>query len=189
MLKAYPSLAKLPLTPASCMATISAPSCRFATTVKFSSKIMNKKISYLLPAILALLFFVCSCTRNNGNIGKQFGQWKVTSITVNGKEDSAYTGNMFWSFQSSTVEMKTVSENHETVTTFGNYRIMDDTLFITFPDEDRPPLPGLGLKQYAENAIQIVKLSGSQMVLAYNTDSWDADEGIAANVILQLTKW
>lgn len=149
------------------------------------------RISKTLTLFAALVALVClgSCTRNNGNIGKQFGQWKVVAITVDGEQDRSYQGNMFWSFQNTTVEMKYVEDNHLTTPTFGNYRIADNTLFITFPDASRPPLPGLGLKAEGENAIQIVRLTGSEMTLAYDTAPDDADQGIAATVILQLRKW
>lgn len=150
-----------------------------------------KRITKTFTLLAALTAIVClgACTRNNGNIGKQFGQWKVTHITVDGQTDANYHGNMFWSFQNSTVEMKYVEDNHETRNTFGNYRIDDNTLFITFPDASRPPLPGLRLKAEGENAIQIVRLTGSEMTLAYDTSPEDADNGTAATVILQLRKW
>lgn len=138
-------------------------------------------------AALLLIILVGGCTRNDGNIGKQFGQWKVTSITIDGEPDKSYQGNMFWSFQNSTVEMKYVEANHTTTTTFGNYRIMDETLFISFPDEARPPLAVPGLK--VENEIQIVRLTGSRMTLAYNADPEDVNQGTAATVVLELQKW
>lgn len=150
---------------------------------------MKQKITYLIFPLVAAILLLSCCTRNNGNIGKQFGQWKVTDIVTDGQPDESYQGNMFWSFQSTTVEMKYVNENHETVTTFGNYRIMDDTLFITFPDEDRQPPQGLGLKPYVENALQIVRLTGSEMILAFDNTDEAADNGTAATTIITLKKW
>lgn len=143
------------------------------------------------PAILLIfsILLFTACTRNNGNIGKQFGQWKVTDITKNGEPVTDYSGNMFWSFQNTTIEMKYLEDNHTYLDTFGNYRIMDETLFITFPDENRPPLPGLGLKAGVENEIQIVKLTGSEMVLAYTVSAENVNEGVGANMILHLKKW
>lgn len=150
---------------------------------------MKRIFTYMILPLLTVILLLSGCTRNNGNIGKQFGQWKVTSIVTDGTPDETYQGNMFWSFQSTTVEIKYVNQNHETVTTFGNYRIMDDTLFITFPDEDRQPPQGLGLKPYIENPLQIVRLTGSEMILAFNDSDSDTDQGTAATTVITLKKW
>lgn len=130
---------------------------------------------------------VCGgCTRNDGNIGRQFGQWKLVRIETAGTADTSYEGNIFWSFQNTTVEMKRINAGHTAETTFGNYRIADDTLFITFPDEERPPLAGLGLQR--SNELQIVRLTHSEMVLSI--DSPDAaDSGTASSTILYFHKW
>lgn len=140
-----------------------------------------------LIAVLVSVLTLGACTRNDGNIGKQFGQWKVTHITFDGKEDATYYGNIYWSFQNSTIEMKRVEANHEAYSTFGNYRIMDETLFITFPDDSRPPMPGFGFKPLVENEIQIVRLTSTEMTLAYETASDDSDT--PTNVMIYLRKW
>lgn len=138
----------------------------------------------VLPAAL-LVLVVClltgGCTRNNGNIGRQFGQWKLTSAETGGKTDAAYGGNVFWSFQNTTVEMKRVEASHVTESTFGNYRIDGGTLTITFPDEERPPLSGLNLQRV--NEMQILRLTHSEMMLAYTPS------GTGDCTVLRFVKW
>ncbi len=140
-----------------------------------------------LAVFLAFLPGLVGCTRNDGNIGKQFGQWKVISITVDGKDDIAYQGNIFWSFQNSTIEMKRVEANHDAYATFGNYRIMDETLFVTFPDDARPPMGGFGLKASVENELHILRMTGSEMILAY--ESTTLIPGTTSNMTVRLRKW
>ena len=141
----------------------------------------------LLPLLTVLVIMLASCTHNDGDIGRQFGQWKLTRIERSGTVDTSYPGNIFWSFQNSTLEMKRVESDHSTQNTFANYRIADGTLFVEFPDDDRPPLDGLGLRR--ENAIQIVRLSHSEMVLSYDAADASPDDGTAADIILYFSKW
>lgn len=120
-----------------------------------------RHIAILLLAVIALT----GCTRNNGNIGKQFGQWKLVSISIDGVDHPDYKGNIYWSFQGSTIEMKEVDADNVVYQTFGNYRIEDNTLFLSFPDETFPPRPVTGLPRDAE--LQIIKLTGNEMILSY----------------------
>lgn len=123
-----------------------------------------KTLRYTLSLAL-LLITALSCTHNNGDIGNQFGQWKLVTMTRAGVDDADYKGNIFWSFQNTTIEIKEVAANHEVWQTFGNYRLEDATLFLSFPDEDRPPRPVLGLPRECE--LQVVRLKGGEMVLYY----------------------
>lgn len=119
-------------------------------------------------AITLLTIFILAaggCTRNDGNIGKQFGQWKLMSISRDGADDPSYKGNIYWSFQNTTIEMKEVTDEHEAYQAFGSYRISDNTMFLSFTDPDFPPRPVAGLPRECE--LQILKLTGSSMVLAY----------------------
>lgn len=129
----------------------------------------NKAIKYLL---LTIMIGVCSgCTHNNGDIGPLFGKWKLTEISIDGNIDNGYGGNIFWSFQSSTVNMIKVSEHHQTKATYGSWTQTDDILTISFPDEDFSPMEELNLKTV--NDFNIIKLSGSQMTLR-SVDNDDA---------------
>lgn len=120
-----------------------------------------KSTKYIMLALLSLL--LCACTRNDGDIGRLFGQWKLVSISRGGIDDTAYAGNIYWSFQNSTIEMKEVTADHVSYNTFGNWHEGDSTLFLSFPDN--APNHHTGLPREAE--LQIIKLDGGTMVLSY----------------------
>lgn len=148
------------------------------------------KTRYLIHSLLGLmlaLFLVTSCTHNNGDIGEQFGQWKLMRIERNGVVDDTYGGNMFWSFQSSTIEMKIVALDHSTRNTFGNYNIENGLMHISFPDDDRTPPDGLGLTR--DNDLKIVTLSDSRMTLSYKNAYVPAGGGEPEDMTLYFTKW
>lgn len=126
---------------------------------------------YLLFAILLAALFPAGCTHNDGDIGKQFGLWKLNRMTdvapdgtsVSLDEDAR---GVYWAFQNTTIEMKRVDERHNEERTFGNYRIADQTLFLDFSDPDLTPLPGMGLPK--ESQLAIIRLSHSELVLSYS---------------------
>lgn len=122
-----------------------------------------KPSKYIMLALLAML--LCACTRNDGDIGRFFGQWKLVGITRGGVDDTSYKGNMYWSFQNSTIEMKEVTEDHVSYQTFGNWHEADNTLFLSFPDKGYAPSYVTGLPREAE--LQIMQLDGGAMVLSY----------------------
>ena len=64
---------------------------------------MKRIIIYSLLTIFSLTFLP-SC-QNNGDIGPWYGMWKLTSLTIDGEEDPAYEGNVFWKFQTGVVQM------------------------------------------------------------------------------------
>lgn len=122
------------------------------------------KITRLILSAIAL-FILAGCTRNDGDIGHLFGQWKLVSITRNGVDDPSYEGNIYWSFQNSTLEMKEVVAHNTVYQTFGNWHETDNTLFFSFPDHDYPPRPSVGLPREAE--LQIIKLDSGSLILSY----------------------
>lgn len=101
-----------------------------------NKKTMKRHIT-LFIALCAM--FLASCTHNNGDIGPLFGQWKVTAMEGDGVTLPPYDGNMYWSFQSHTIEMKVVSDDHAVWQTFGNWSKTDNELMLDFPDADRQP--------------------------------------------------
>lgn len=112
---------------------------------------------------LTALFALGACTRNDGGVSDLYGQWQLTGVERDGISDTDYKGGVYWSFQNATIEMKQTYPDHSYFQTFGNYRVADATLFLDFPDERYAPL--LGLPRQAE--LQIVRLHGSQLILAY----------------------
>lgn len=119
------------------------------------------------------------CTRNDGNIGKQFGQWKLVDISRSDGDATPYAGNIFWSFQNTTLEIKEVDSHHNVWQTFANYRIADNTLFISFPDKDYPPRPALGLPRQCE--LDIIRFTSKEIILLYESES--------DNIQYTLRKW
>lgn len=115
--------------------------------------------------VVAVLVLSAGCTRNNGDIGKLFGQWQLMSMEREGETVPDYQGNVYWSFQNTTIEMKEVVGGHEYYQSFGNFRVSDNTLFLSFPDKDFKPNPITGLER--ESALQIIKLTGGEMILGY----------------------
>lgn len=121
-----------------------------------------------------------SCTHNNGDIGPWFGEWKLTTITVDGTPDAGYDGNIFWAFQTTVIEM--LSADNETT---GDYRqrwgtwAQDGTtltLNFTHSDNDNPagsdkyiPFPETGLPA-GVSKLDIVSLSSSEIKLNYTAD-------------------
>lgn len=82
----------------------------------------------LIISLGLILLSLFSCTRNNGGESQLYGQWKLQRIVIDGKEDTDYQGNMFWKFQNKTIEMLLVTQEHDQVHSFGNYRLTDNTL-------------------------------------------------------------
>lgn len=122
---------------------------------------MTKYVLIISIGLIVLTLF--SCVRNNGGDSRLYGNWKLQRITIAGVDDPDYKGDIFWKFQNQTVEMQQVDEVHNATYTFGNYRIADNTLFLSFPDHTMPPM--LSLPRECE--MQIVRLKGSEMVLSF----------------------
>lgn len=116
----------------------------------------------LIISAALILVTLLSCTRNNGGESRLYGNWKLERISRAGVDDPAYEGNMFWKFQNQTIEMLEVKDLHGSRQTFGNYRLADQTLFLSFPDPERPPF--LSLPRECE--LQVVELKGKSMVLS-----------------------
>lgn len=85
----------------------------------------------LLP-LLALM--LSSCMQHNGDIGDWFGTWKVESITIDGVEDAAYEGNLFFQFQTDIVCLNLVDTDVSNSSTrvFGRWKEEGSTLILDF---------------------------------------------------------
>lgn len=122
-----------------------------------------KQLKYL--CLFLLVMTLSACTHNDGDIGNIFGQWKLVAMTTDGVDNPDYKGNVFWSFQNTTIEIKEVNEPGEVYQSFGNFKEMDNTLFLDFADDKYPPRPIVGLP--AQSELQIIKLTGGEMILSY----------------------
>ncbi len=130
---------------------------------------MNKQL-YIYAAVAMTLLLLTSCTHNNGDIGQLFGKWKLTSIVADGAPQPVYNGNIFWSFQSSTINMQVVSEHHDVYNVFGNWRLEDEALTLDFSDPQMPPPAELGLPASAH--LQVLHLSHNKAeFIYYSTDN------------------
>lgn len=87
-------------------------------------------------AILAVVMvWLCGCTRNDGDIGPLFGTWQLTEREVTGEEVSAPlppVKELFWSFQSSVIEMKHVYGTSRYESIYGNWDLQGKTLRLIF---------------------------------------------------------
>lgn len=118
---------------------------------------------YVLIISLGLIFLtLISCTHNNGGDSRLYGTWRLQRISRAGVDDADYEGNVFWKFQNQTIEMQETGDLHTSVSRYGNCRLADETLFLSFPDADMPPLLGFD----RESELQVVRLTGKDMVLS-----------------------
>lgn len=137
----------------------------------------TKYISWVFT-ILATAILSTSCTHNNGNIGDWFGEWQLKAIEINGTDDSEYQGNILWKFQSDIIEMISVTGHTETEH-FGTWSADDNELTLNFTHHDdnnpagsdRYSPPSITQIPAAVVSMKIVKLSSSELILQYSTDS------------------
>lgn len=126
---------------------------------------MNKSVTIILTFI-CLLFISTGCTQNGGHIGKIFGRWHLERIEAENMEAPQQRGDIYWAFQGNMFQMQRHNELHSYSTTYGTYRLEDNTLFLDFPQDDKPPFEQTGLGR--ENILQVLKLTHSEFVLLYN---------------------
>ncbi len=144
-----------------------------------TEQIMTAKIhklkKYPLTLLMTLIYVVTlsGCTSNNGDIGKFFGQWKLSEMEFTNIDPTTYTGTIYWNFQNSTIGMMEVCGTKERSETFGNWEDVETggeqggyRLKLDFPDEEYPPLSALKLPRHAELSIE--RLTGNEMVVTYH---------------------
>lgn len=124
------------------------------------------RISFNITLLAAFaLILLSGCTHNNGDIGKIFGTWKMHRAECHGVSDPADGTDMFWSFQSGIVRIDMQRSGHDdSHSTHGNFRIDDNTLFLDFPDTDRP-MPLEGIPDSSE--WQILRLTKRELTVMY----------------------
>lgn len=133
-------------------------------------------------AVMAIIAVACSgCTQNGGHIGKIFGRWHLERIEADGSGVvPAQRGEIFWAFQGEMFQMQLKWSDHAVSTIFGNYTLSDDTLLLSFPEDNNAPFEDLGLGR--ENSLHVVKLTGKEMVLTYHPED-------GATLTYYLRKW
>lgn len=127
---------------------------------------MKRKI--LVAAAVAVLALLASCTQNNGYIGDLFGRWILEDIETENVTLPEYGHDVTWAFQSNIIQMIQVLDHSKTNVTCGGFAHEGNTLRISFPDIDHPPLPGLGIPR--ECTLDVVRLKGNRMTLMYRPE-------------------
>lgn len=139
---------------------------------------MKKKAINIIIAITTMIS-LAACTHNDGDIGHWFGAWKLRQITINGENDAAYGGNIFWKFQSEVIQMSQLNEYHGRYDAWGSWEEIDAAgkailrLNFTHSDDATPA----GTSKYAPLAathlhsgisdLEILSISGSKLQLRY----------------------
>lgn len=139
---------------------------------------MTKRIFNAIIAVMAIVL-LSACTHNDGNIGHWFGSWKLRQITINGENDEAYQGNVFWKFQSEVVQMSQLSSYHGRTDAWGSWKEVDaegkSFLRLDFTHSDDKtsagtgkyaPIPATHL-QSGISTLEILSISGSKLQLRY----------------------
>lgn len=141
---------------------------------------MKRTGTIILTIATVLLWILPSCTHNNGDIGPVFGNWKLVRTQMSGETEMKIDHPMFWSFQNTTFRCIYKDSEPEGSTTYGNFRIDDNTLFLDFPDENYPPPAALHLPSHSE--WQILKLTHGELTVRY-------DRTPDSSAILYFKKW
>lgn len=98
----------------------------------------------LITAAIAMIH--TGCTHNNGDIGPWFGTWHLDSVTIDGKTDGEYQGNIFWCFQSDVIRMVVVDDaTHTRSDHWGTWSEDDNQLFLKYTYSDDTYKPGQGV--------------------------------------------
>ena len=91
-----------------------------------------------IPACRSLaLAFVCilmgACTQNDGHIGKIFGSWSLSLMTIDGEERQLGDGEFStMSFQGDIVMFVLADQLHNSVKSYGTWRMTDNILSLDF---------------------------------------------------------
>lgn len=131
---------------------------------------MLKKLTYISCLLLQLI--CAGCTHNNGNIGNFFGQWKLTDIIINDESLPDYEGNVYWSFQNSTINIKEINSNHIAKNCYGNWKEYNGNMVVDFPDnneQDYTALHTIKLGRLSE--LEIIVENNRHMILKYIPNS------------------
>ena len=129
---------------------------------------MKGKILYTF-FVTVIAIVSSGCTRNNGDIGELFGQWKVVSITADGENVYGCDGVMYFAFQSSVYCQKIVNEEeHWDDYVFAKWNYERSGVLIDFGDPDYSPFACTGMSK-GQNYVEIISSDDGGMVMSYIT--------------------
>ena len=92
---------------------------------------MRNYIRYIFSAIL-IVIAASGCTRNDGDIGPWFGQWKLVALSQGGAPVADYQDNIFFSFQSNVFQIITVKGEFDRSICWANWTDGGSTVTIDF---------------------------------------------------------
>ncbi len=131
---------------------------------------MKTKIINIFICLIAIASLT-GCTHNNGDIGPLFGQWKVTTISIDGQSLENYDGNLFFSFQNQVFMQRTTNElSHEVNQTVGIWKYSSNDLIIDFSDPEYAPLTISGMID-GLNTVKVISLSNKKMNISYQNST------------------
>lgn len=138
-------------------------------------------VNRICMAWAALALLISSCWTNHGDIGYFYGQWALTSMTINSEDADIDVRNYFWKFENNIIEIQKTFEMHDYITVLGTWEEKDDVLWLNFTHEEgieggqfldryNPP-PELGIPGREISPLDIEKLTGKDMVLRFTDAS------------------
>lgn len=141
-----------------------------------------KAIYSKIISTLALLFVLTGCIQNNGNIGPWFGQWKVERLTIDGKDDSNYAGNVFFRFQASVFSVYiSYPDKHTSGIYYGTWTENGDYVDVVFNTKESSVPTSVYLKE--QFCFRVIENNHKTKILEFV----DEDTGITYTYYLK--KW
>lgn len=150
---------------------------------------MNRWKTFILISLTSL--FLSHCSYNNGGDTELWGTWHLSSITIDGTEDTAYQQNFFWKFQGDVILIQQLTGAHERYDRYGTWSLSSNRsrLTINFGHKDDEYQPGTGIYQpspdiYIYQSIttfDILTLNNSTLVLKMT----DTETGTIYNYFLE----
>lgn len=137
---------------------------------------INKIISCFIA--MAIICGLAGCTRNNGDIGDYFGEWRFDKITADGIDMNIYDNpngvELFtWAFQDNIIRINTIYPHHMTFSSFGTWLQRGDILELNFSyhDDDSenamyaPPIE-MHFDESGITRLHIVSMKNRKMILS-----------------------
>ncbi len=127
--------------------------------------------------MVTLSLFLSSCLTNHGDIGYFYGQWALTSMTIDSEDAGIDVNDYFWKFQNNILEIQKLLEMHDFLISRGTWEEKDNVLWLNFThsegedgdkylDRYNPPVE-LGIPGREISPLEIEKLTAKDMVLRY----------------------
>lgn len=126
--------------------------------------------------VLAIVFLAAGCTRNNGDIGDLFGDWRLETLTADGEELQLYDGDTkvyTWAFQSGIIRIQEIRAYMDYSDYLGTWSREDDELILDFThqadygDDNFTPPETLHLVAHGVTRLEIIRLDSRKLQVGY----------------------